>query len=248
MLNYLGYFVILNIYVIKYNTMENTSLSAIQSYSQINTDFDKTLKESDLHEIARIPLDKSLSGLIEISSDIPILRTVIAIIKVEGGIAEHMFSEKLIHFLTELKDIDAEKRSKMINKIEKEGKYKIRVGKKLLYIINQCNDYVKAGYIGKLFAAYIEEQIDYSQFLKCVHAIELSDIDTLNSFILDCTEDNLIDLDYTPYVTMGVVSLGDIDSRVEQYRKESKFSKVGKIYPSINDTGKSLQNVLKTYI
>lgn len=33
--------------------MENTSLSAIQSYSQINIDFDRTLKESDLHKIAR---------------------------------------------------------------------------------------------------------------------------------------------------------------------------------------------------
>lgn len=228
--------------------MENTSLSAIQSYSQINIDFDRTLKESDLHKITRDQLDKSLSELVEISSDIPILRTVIAIIKVGGGIYGQIFSEKLIYFLTELKDIDAGKRAKMINKIESEGKCKIKVGKKLLYIINQCDDYVKAGYIGKLFAAYIKEQIDYSQFLKCVHAVELSDIDTLNSFISDCTVDNLIDLDYTPYLIMGVVSLGDIDSRVEQYRSDPKFSKVGKIYPSINDTGKNLQNVLKTYL
>lgn len=69
-------------------------------------------------------------------------------------------------------------------------------------------------YIGKLFSAYIDEQIDYSQILKCVHAVELS----------------------------------DIDSRDKQYRDDPKFSKVGKIYTSINDTGKNLQNVLKTYL
>lgn len=225
--------------------MKNILSTAIQKYSQINTDFDKTLKSSDLHNIARTPLDRLLSDLTGISNEIPILRTLTALIQTGFNVSDQMFTNKLISFLIELKDTDAQKRREMINKIEDEGKYKIKVGDKLLYIIDKSSDYIKVGYVGKLFAAYINEQIDFSQFIKCVHAIELSDIDTLNSFITDCTEDNLFDMDYTPYLLMGVIRLGDIDNRSEHYRNNPAFSKVGKLYPSINGTGKTLKDILR---
>lgn len=84
-----------------------------------------------------------------------------------------------------LKNTDANSRKKQIDKIDTDPKYKTKVGEKLLYIIEKCEDAEKATYVGKLFQCYIDEKMDYEDFLRASKCIELTFLHDLKRFIQD---------------------------------------------------------------
>ena len=67
-------------------------------------------------------------------------------IKTAGNIQDRLFLNKILTFLFHLKDTDAYQRQEMINDIDRSGIYQVRVGQKLLYIIDKCDDHTKMGY------------------------------------------------------------------------------------------------------
>jgi len=73
--------------------------------------------------------------------------------KASIGIKEIMFLKKIIYFISELKNISITKRYEMIDKIDTSGEFKTRVGEKLLYIIDKCEDHEKSQLIAILFSA-----------------------------------------------------------------------------------------------
>ncbi|OFY93819.1 MAG: hypothetical protein A3K10_03780 [Bacteroidetes bacterium RIFCSPLOWO2_12_FULL_31_6] len=64
--------------------------------------------------------------------DIPIVVTIIGLTKASFSLNDRLLIKKLIYFLSELQDIDIEKRQKLISSIEESDKHKIRIGEKLL--------------------------------------------------------------------------------------------------------------------
>jgi hypothetical protein len=113
---------------------------------------------------AEVSLDHFLGdGLLK---DIPVFGILYKTYKVTVGIREAFFLNKLLKFLTQLKDIPSEKRIAFVHKIESNPNEKIKTGQKLLVIIEQLDDLDKATIIGNLFCATINEQIKYEEFLR----------------------------------------------------------------------------------
>ncbi|HED36968.1 MAG TPA: hypothetical protein ENI76_01780 [Ignavibacteria bacterium] len=121
--------------------------------NELTSSLDKTLKNSDLHNVSVGLAEVVIDRLIDdgVTKDIPIIGTIVGVGKVALGIREGLFLKKIIYFITELKDIPASKRRKMVDEIDSSLRYRIKVGEKLLYIIEKCEDHEKSKIIARLF-------------------------------------------------------------------------------------------------
>jgi hypothetical protein len=152
---------------------------------KLSNSLEETLKDSDLQnvtiELAETFTDTLLGeGLLR---EIPIIGAIVGLTKASISLNERLLIKKLIYFLAEFKDIDIEKRKKLILTIDNSEKQKIRVGEKLLYIINRCDDHITAKYIALLFSAFLNEEITYTEFLRCSTIVQKLLIEDLEQFI-----------------------------------------------------------------
>lgn len=153
--------------------------------NNIQNSFDLTLTNSNLQnlniDIAELTIDSVLNdGLLK---DIPIVGTIANLSKFGANIHDRLFLKKILSFLNQLKDIPVDKRKKMIGNIDYSKKYRIKVGEKLLYIIDSCDDYEISELISVVFRVYIEEKITYDEFLKTASVLKNLNIDDFKWFI-----------------------------------------------------------------
>ncbi|NOZ11583.1 MAG: hypothetical protein GXP09_11150 [Gammaproteobacteria bacterium] len=156
--------------------------------SEINTlskSFERTLKDSNLHNVSISLAEVLTDSLMDegVAKQIPIIGTVIGLGKTAVGIKESLFLKKIIYFISELNDISTEKRQEMINKIDTSGKFKTRVGEKLLYIIDKCDDHEESQIVACLFSAFLSGRISYDEFLRASHIISQVIFDDLRWFV-----------------------------------------------------------------
>lgn len=168
----------------------------------------KTLQESDLTEIGvdagEIVIDSIIDdGLLR---DIPIISTIVGLVRTTSDIGNMLFLKKIVYFLRGIKDVSPRKRYEMIAEIDNSPNYKIKVGEKLLYILNRCDDHDKASLIAQLFKAFLNKDIEYDDFLKgsyILNSIFINDFDTF----LKLDEQNLYAEEIMPFVSYGLCNI-----------------------------------------
>lgn len=152
---------------------------------KIQDSFDSTLKNTDLQgvvvDIAEVGIDAMFDdGLLR---DVPIVGTIAGLAKFGANVRDRLFLQKILTFLNQLKNISPEKRKKMIDSIDASKKFRVKVGEKLLFSIDACNDYEISELVGRLFSAYLEEKVSYDDFLKASAVLEKIAISDFNWFI-----------------------------------------------------------------
>lgn len=169
--------------------------------------FDETIVDSDLSGIPADLLEKSIDAIMEdgILQSIPIVRTIAGAIKTAGNIQDRLFLNKILSFLFHLKAVDPRQRQEMINNIDRSGIYQVRVGQKLLYIIDKCDDHTKSAYVARIFKAFIQRRISYSEFLRTVYAINNISSEDLQAFLQIPYDQNLDSVDCFYYTQAGLV-------------------------------------------
>ena len=213
---------------------------------KLTNSLDKTLKDSDLHNVTAGLSEVLIDSLIEdgIAKDIPIIGTIVGLGKVALGIRERLFLKKIIYFISELKEIPTIKRHKMIDKIDSSQKYRIKVGEKLLYIIEKCEDHEKSKIIAYLFSAFIEGMLTYDEFLRSASVVEKIIPEDLIKFVNDDFETNAL-IDAGEYLNTGLVELelffeDEMDLKLPKSR--------GELYVKISEIGSKIKDVLKNRI
>lgn len=156
--------------------------------SELNTlsnSLEITLKDSDLQNVTIALAEVFADSLMEegIAKEIPIIGTVIGFGKAAMGIKELLFLKKIIYFISELKNISATKRHEMIDKIDNSGKFRTKVGEKLLYIIDKCDDHEKSQITARLFSAFLSEIISYEEFLRASYIVDQVILEDLKRFV-----------------------------------------------------------------
>jgi len=219
---------------------------------QISKALDDSLK-SDSLETVTVELVESLSesmlndGLLK---DIPIIGTLVGLTKTGINIKDRLFVKKILTFLFNINNVSAEKRTEMIEKIDANSKYKIKVGEKLLYIIDKCEDHEKAKLIGILFSAFLNKFIDYSEFLKASKVIENSLLEDIEWFVMHDFESLYIE-EAADYVNCGLFEITPISLSIEEVRaltfdKGAEYTiKGGKIETKITSIGKLIRKILR---
>jgi hypothetical protein len=148
---------------------------------------------------------------VDIISEIPVIGTGIKFIRAGFEINNLLFMKKLTKFVKNLKDISPEEVKKWSRKLEDEKEFRKKIGENLLLLINRIDDMgEKPEMVGKIFRAYIREQIDYSTFnilCRAVDRINLNNIQALEEFYSTKPEriipedDIMYDLTYAGLVT-----------------------------------------------
>ena len=221
---------------------------------KITNSFEETLKDTDLQN-ATIGLAESLTDSLLIdgaAKDIPIIGTIVGIYKAALGVRERLFLKKIIYFISELRSIPIKKRNTVITKIDSSNKYRTRVGEKLLFIIDKCEDHEKAQLISRLFLAFIENKINYSEFLRSASIIERAFLEDIFWFIngdwkfLDIEE---IEGDLNSGLFM--IKPNEINVRDQDDWKlasEPYIVEGGDFYAEITPIGAKIRELLSAYI
>lgn len=167
-------------------------------------------------DIAEVLIDSTMQD--GILKDVPGLATLIGAFKTVTNVRDAITAKKLVYFLLQLKDIPVKKRKKLIAKIDKSEKYRTRVAEKLLFIIDKCQDAEKAEVVGRLFRAFLDEKLNYEEFLRASESIERIFILDLLRFVderwgvMHENDDYILAL-----MNAGFVRINEINSR------DSKF-------------------------
>lgn len=160
-------------------------MSSLNEIKKLSNSLENTLKDSDLQSVTTDLAETFTDSLLNegLLRDIPIFGTIIGLTKATLNLNERLLLKKLIYFLSKLQDIPVEKRLKLISSIENSEKHKIKVGEKLLYIIDKCDDHVTAKYVAILFSSFLNEEISYEDFLRGSTIIQKLFIHDLEQFI-----------------------------------------------------------------
>ena len=235
---------------------------------KLSNSFSQTLKDSDLQNATIGLFEVFVDSLIEdgVVKDIPIIGTVIGIGKAGMGIREILFLKKIIYFISELKDIPAKKRHKLIERIDNSGKFRTRVGEKLLYIIDKCDDHEKSQIIAFLFSAFLSERISYDNFLRASHIVDKVILEDLKWFVwsgwqnedgwkdrVGNREDHLSLDEAGNIATSGLFELVSPDVMVRDQDDWKRASdpyivEGSEITVRISDIGKKMKDILKNHL
>ncbi|MEN5433607.1 MULTISPECIES: hypothetical protein [Sphingobacterium] len=156
------------------NMNQNVSNSLIESIFPTNS---KDL----LIDVADALLESNIDR--EVLENIPVVSSIYNLYKSAVSISDRMFLKKILSFLSELENIEKEKISLYYQKINTDEKFKKKVGDKLMFILDRCEDDEKSKIVAKIFGAYICEKIEYSDFLNLARAIEFLSLDDIEHLL-----------------------------------------------------------------
>jgi hypothetical protein len=139
-----------------------------------NTNLELVIKNSDLKEFTKVYAELTIDAFIDegVLKDIPVLGTVIGVMKFGNSIHRHLTAKKIYKFLYQLNSIPQEKRIAKINEINESRKYQSSVGEMIFEKLDKIESDGKPEIIGKLFAAYIEEKIDFQIYLRLAFIVK----------------------------------------------------------------------------
>ncbi len=180
----------------------------------ISKSFNETLKDSELQNVTIELAEAFADNLINdgLLKEIPIIGTIIGLTKSTINLVDRLFLKKILYFLTEIKSIEPHKREKLISDIENSEKCKIKVGEKLLYIIDKCEDHISAIFVAKLFSAFLKEEVSYKDFLRGSLVIEKIFIEDFEEFIK--TDSKNIEKIVTKYDTISELQINLINAGI----------------------------------
>ena len=152
----------------------------------ISTSFKKSIISSDVKDIAidysEIAIDKIIDN--DVLSEIPIVKSLLAVYKVGISIKERYTIKKMLKFLIALEEIPEKEKSDFLNKLSKNDKYSNDFLEKLLVILERLDDLEKATIIGNLFKATIKGEVKMLEFTKLSSIVDRSFIQDLKVFCL----------------------------------------------------------------
>ncbi len=177
--------------------------------------------------------------------EIPIVKTFISVGRIAKNIGERNLLKNLIIFLNELNsgNIDKEKLKKHKEELNQNPKKAEKELGRILIILEQTLDNIKSSVLGRLYKAYINQEIDWDlfvEFSEITNRLYVNDLSTLKLIyygqLSDTTDrDDLYRIERLN--SLGIIGLapkaifiGNTSSRQDSY---ITLNKIGKIFSSI---------------
>lgn len=220
-----------------------------QRNMKLSKSLEDSLKKDDLSNLAidlgEVGIDAILEG--GLLRDIPILSTIVSSINVIGSVRDALFTKKLISFLSELSDVSVEQRRSMIESIDNSNDYKIKVGEKLIYIIEKAEDHYTSKIIAIFFSEFLSGKITYNQFLKISRIIDSMFIDDFLEFASDSSEP-MDFYSYNTFINTGLVDVyyePVVVTDGDKYDEYDKYVTSGGVSLYVTRIGEIVRSVLK---
>lgn len=104
--------------------------------------------------------------------EIPIVNTLVSIGKIGLSIRDAIFTAKLLRFLNALRDVPANERRAMLDKLEGDRNFGRKAGHHLLELLERNESHRKPEMTARVFAAYVSGKVDLITFHRLNTAIE----------------------------------------------------------------------------
>ncbi|HUG80788.1 MAG TPA: hypothetical protein VML01_03940, partial [Bryobacterales bacterium] len=142
--------------------------------SDLSASLSDSLMDSDLQSVTVQMAESLADSPLEdsIARDIPVIGTIYGLAKVGFNVRDRLFLKKLLYFLSELSQVPIAERAEMVSMVDRSGKYRTKVGEKLLYILDKSDDHESARIIARLFKAFVSGILSYDEFLRACRAIQ----------------------------------------------------------------------------
>ncbi len=207
--------------------------------------------------IANHSLQDSTSALIEVAldsvmedgmlRDIPILGSLIGFGRAAVSIRDRMFINKLGYFLKEIESVPSEQRRAMIEEINASEKAAVKVGEKILYIVDRCQDHESSRAAGRIFRAFLEKEIDYNEFVSMTFAVDRLLFSDLVRFIVEERE-WIPAWEASVYFGTCLIAFNELETSVEdQWDRDSDKPYVvtnNDLTVSVTEAGRKLRKIL----
>lgn len=195
--------------------------------------------------LAEVALDAVMQD--GVLRDIPLVGSLLGLGRAALTIRDRVFLNKLRYLLTEIVDVPAHQRQEMIDEINRSEEFSIKVGEKLLYIVDRCEDHLASGLVGILFRAFLEGSLDYSDFLRLTSIVDRMHFDDLMVFARSEWEHCPAE-EATAYLGTGLVELDPMYIRVEDQwdwkASEKYIVEGGKLTATVTVLGRELRGIL----
>lgn len=194
----------------------------------VEESFSLALQDADLQNVAVSAGELALDSLLDegLLRDVPILGTLVKVISASATIADRLFLKKLLTFLLKLQDVSPEERARVIADIDNSKEYRTKVGEKLLYIVDTCEDSEIAELVGRVFKYFLQGQINYAEFLKTASVLQRLNIPDFKWFT-KARESHYFDLSDTgDLMHTGLFELYYEDVRVDVVERERESKKI----------------------
>ncbi len=142
----------------------------------------EVIEKSDLvdtlKELAEIGIDAFLED--GVLKDIPGLNIVHSIFKVNSTLREVTFVRKIASFFAEVGYVDEKFKNKFMSKYRSDPEYRKNVGEYIINALDRFDQIVKAEALGKIFAAYLKDEIKYTDFTRYSYALDKIDFHNIS--------------------------------------------------------------------
>lgn len=219
------------------------------SEQSISEGLEASVRDSSLQDTTAALAEVALDAVIQdgVLQDLPIIGSLLGIGRAALTIRDRVFINKLRHLLSEIVEVPAEKRQEMIDEINRSEEFSIKVGEKLIYIVDRCEDHQASSVVGKLFKAFLEGKLQYSDFLRLTSVVDRLHFDDLMVFAHSDWEHCAAE-EATPFLGSGLVEMNQLDIRVEDqwdWKASNKYNVEGDhVTVSVTVLGRELRGVL----
>ncbi|HHQ4464522.1 MULTISPECIES: hypothetical protein [Aeromonas] len=216
---------------------------------KLSQSLEDSLKKDNLSDLAVNLGEVGIDAILDngVLRDIPILSSILAGINAIGSVRDALFTRKLVAFLSELSDIPVEQRRHMIDSIDNSNDFKVKVGEKLIYIIEKAEDHYTSKIIAIFFAEFLVGEITYNQFLKISRIIDNMFIGDFLEFVNKSSQLIHFDSENT-LINTGLVDVYFEPVVVEDnddYKSYKKYVTSGGASLYITPIGELVRSVLK---
>lgn len=199
-----------------------------------------TIRSSQLSNVAEDLAEVGLDALINDSTfrDIPIIGSIVGVTKAIASIKDKILARKIYSFLVELKKIPANKRKKFLDNMENNPDFKRKVGENLIMLLDRLDDLDKPALVAKIFKAYVQNDINYHQFLRFESVIDRVLIKDLQNLLKEISNQSSAVNAFAEYLyPLGLSKLSfdeDMFVKAGSGSKEIRHSQKVKLFPSRN--------------
>lgn len=146
----------------------------MSEYDALEQSLTQTVAESELSsvgkDLAEIGIDALMhDGLVK---DIPVVSTIIALVKTGASIRDYSLARKIIKFISALSDVSIVEIANMIARLKEEEGYSENVGEQILLLLDRLDNLNKARLLGMAFAAFARSEISDEEFHQLVFVID----------------------------------------------------------------------------
>lgn len=140
--------------------------------------------KEDLVPVVAENAEALLDGLTdnELVKGIPIINTVVGLVKTGKGVSDYLFAKKINTLLVSLNEAKPEDKQK-VKEFAQNDKNSAKLAEHILNLVNKMTDKGKAEIIANVFLGYLNEEINESNFRRALDIIDSIFIDDLLDFL-----------------------------------------------------------------